>query len=71
MLSCCFGRQPLKEIEILPITQTSIRIGELHIHLDGLFRARFCWRPGPHYLFFGLSVSSTAGNYEALSNTSR
>ena len=70
MLSCCFGRQPLKEIEILPITQTSIRIGEQHIHLDGLY-STFCWRPGPHYLFFGLSVSSTAGNYEALSNTSR
>ena len=37
VLSCCFSRQPLKEIEILPITQTSIRIGEQHIHLDGLY----------------------------------
>ena len=27
MLSCCFGHGALKEIEALPITQTSIRIG--------------------------------------------
>ncbi|KAL9955461.1 hypothetical protein ACROYT_G036789 [Oculina patagonica] len=27
VLSCCFGHEPLKEIEALPITQASIRIG--------------------------------------------
>lgn len=26
-MSCCFGHGALKEIEALPITQTSIRIG--------------------------------------------
>lgn len=29
MLSCCFGHGALKEIEALPITQTSIRIGNV------------------------------------------
>ena len=28
VLSCCFGSEPLQEIEDLPVTQTSIRIGK-------------------------------------------
>lgn len=28
-MSCCFGHGALKEIEALPITQTSIRIGNV------------------------------------------
>ncbi|XP_058948817.2 ankyrin repeat and BTB/POZ domain-containing protein 3-like isoform X3 [Pocillopora verrucosa] len=49
VLSCCFSRQPLKEIEILPITQTSIRIGPDYINSPEMSDITFVVEGRPFY----------------------
>lgn len=49
VLSCCFGRQPLKEIKILPITQTSIRIGPDYINSPEMSDVTFIVEGRPFY----------------------
>ncbi|KAJ7384423.1 Ankyrin repeat and BTB/POZ domain-containing protein 2 [Desmophyllum pertusum] len=49
VLSCCFGREGLNEIEALPVTQTSIRIGPDYINSPEMSDITFIVEDRPFY----------------------